>query len=105
MLKNRWVRRIFFGLATVYILLLIPERERSTPAGAGRTPFTWNRDSFWSHLEHQFVEARAAGCEQLADRIRIRLAEAGVLLTELADKPFPPEAPEFERLEADVFEL
>src|SRR5204863_5094566 len=104
MLKNRWVRRILFGLAAVYLLLLIPEPQRSAPVGAGKKPFTWNRDAFWSQLERQFTEARAAGCPQLTDSIKARFVQIERLLTALRDQPFAPDAPEFDRVETNLFE-
>src|SRR5262245_50019999 len=107
--KNSRLGKVIFRALTIlvvlYLLLLIPQPSAAPPAGAGKSPFTWNRDAFWTELEHKLVEARAAGCERLTDRITARMAEADQLLTELRGTNLPPEAKEFERLQTDVFEL
>ena len=65
--KIAW--RTLVALAALYLVLLIPERKLPAPVGAGRRPFSWNRDAFWSSLERQFREDRVTGCEALAARI------------------------------------
>ena len=35
------------ALSALYLVLLIPERKPPAPVGAGRRPFSWNRDAFW----------------------------------------------------------
>src|SRR3989442_25019 len=62
---RKFVWRSVLALSAFYLLLLIPAPESPAPAGSGRAPFTWNRDSFWSSLETQFREARLEGCEKL----------------------------------------
>src|SRR6266436_3779356 len=51
-------------LALVYLVLLIPEPRGSDLPGAGKLPFVWKQDHFWSELETQFIQARAAVCPQ-----------------------------------------
>ena len=93
------------GLTVLYLVLLIPEPRSPVPPGAGKSPFAWNRDAFWSGLERQFVEARSAGCDRLSERIRARSADANGFLTVLQGTNLPPDAKEFDRLETDIFEL
>ena len=50
----------------MYLALLIPERKPPAPVGAGRRPFSWNRDAFWSSLEQKDALAQ----EQLRELTR-----------------------------------
>jgi hypothetical protein len=68
-LASRIAWRTLVALIALYFVLLIPERQRPAPVGAGRRPFSWSRDAFWSSLERQFQEDRLDGCEALAARI------------------------------------
>src|SRR5262245_33518676 len=97
--------RVVFGLAAVYLFLMIPDPAPKPVKGAGKKPFVWNRDAFWSQQEKQFLEARAAGCESLAAKIKGPLGETQELLAKLASTNLPPDAKEFDLLEARVFEL
>jgi hypothetical protein len=97
--------RCLTALAVIYVLLLVPDRRRHVPPGAGKSPFAWNRDAFWSGLEQQFAAARAAGCDQLGGQLETRFAEAQSLLLTLDDRKLAPESAEFDRLETNLFEL
>src|SRR5437016_1781347 len=69
LLLSKIVRRTLVALSALYLALLIPERKPPAPVGAGRRPFSWNRDALWSSLERQFQTARVSGCEALTERI------------------------------------
>jgi len=62
-------RSTLAAFVVLYLALLIPERNSPAPVGAGRRPFSWNLDAFWSSLERQFQADRLTGCETLAARI------------------------------------
>jgi hypothetical protein len=104
-LLNKLVLRVLIFLVVLYLLLLIPGPSSSPPVGAGKSPFTWNRDAFWTELERKLADARAAGCDRVADRVTTRMAATDQLLTELRGTNLPPDAKEFDRLETDIFEL
>src|SRR5262245_53752683 len=96
---RRFGWRAGMGLAALYLILLIPDPTAPPPKGAGKKPFVWNRDAFWSQQERQFLEARSAGCESLAIKVKDPLAETQDLLAKLATTSLPPDAREFDLLE------
>ena len=99
------VRRLFIALAVVYILLLIPDRERPVPAGANQQPFVWNRDAFWESLEAQFKDARAAGCSNLAPRISASASAVQNSLLATENNRLSPADPLWPQLETNLFQL
>jgi hypothetical protein len=102
---RKYSLRLLAGLAALYLLLLIPEPSRPAPAGAGRSPFVWNREVFWSRLEHEFVAARTSGHAALTERIQALFADSDGTLAAMEEKPIAPEAEAFDRLETNLFEL
>jgi hypothetical protein len=104
----RWGRRLGAAgaaAAIVYLLLLLPDREPTIPLATRRQPFAWNQNAFWSDLERQFVEARAAGGAALAGRMDSAIADLSRQLDHLAGTPLPPEASSFAALETNLFQL
>jgi len=99
------VRRLFIALAVVYLLLLIPDRERPVPAGANQQPFVWNRDAFWESLETQFKEARAAGCSNLSPRISASASAVQNSLLATENNRLSPADPLWPQLETNLFQL
>src|SRR5882724_12824170 len=99
--RNRFRRAAkFLGrgglfLALVYLILLIPEPGASDLPGAGKQPFVWKQDHFWSELETQFIQARAEGCQNLRDRIDTGLAATQRLLGQCSGIDLPPDDPIF----------
>src|SRR5258705_141226 len=75
LMLSKIFRRTLVALTVLYIALLIPERKLPAPVGAGRRPFSWSRDSFWSSLERRFQEAQVTVCDALAAR-----SDAGPLM-------------------------
>jgi hypothetical protein len=104
----RAVRVSLLGLlagAALYALLLIPDAPPPAPQGAGRAPFVWNRDAFWSELEARFVRARSADHAAMATAIAEGRAAVERRLDELAAAEFPASAPVFDALEGEFFSL
>jgi len=89
----------------LYALLLIPEPSPLPAQGAGKEAFVWNRDTFWSELEAQFVRARSGEAGTLTAPIDESLARISDQLDRLAAADFPAKAPVFETLEAEFFQL
>jgi hypothetical protein len=100
-----WVLRGIALLAALYVALLIPDREPAAAQGAGQSPFVWERDAFWAELEQQFVNARGAGCDPLADSITLRFQNTRDLLSVLGGKLLSPQSAEWDQLETGLFEL
>ena len=92
-------------LALVYLVLLIPEPRPSDSPGAGKQPFVWKQDHFWSELETQFIQARAEGCPNLRDRIDTGLAATQRLLGQCSEIVLAPDDPIFLNLETGLFRL
>ncbi len=88
-----------------YLLLLIPGPQPPTPRGAGKQSFQWQRDAFWAGLEKQFQQMRTQGCEKLAALINNFLAEIQRNLDVMAATKLPPDAPMFDALETNFFQL
>ena len=97
--------RIVAVVAALFLVLLIPDRDRPAPTGARRIPFAWNQDSLWTNLARQFLEARTDGCPTVADRINNRFAETESLVAQLGRITLAPDAAPFDRLETNLFEL
>jgi len=92
-------------VAVLYLLLLIPEAEPLPVKRADKKPFTWNQDAFWSVLEQQFKEARAAGCDTLAAGIDASFARIQRLLDEIALDSLDPDSSKLDLLETNLFEF
>ncbi|MSU56610.1 MAG: hypothetical protein EXS35_00240 [Pedosphaera sp.] len=106
--RPRWRRIVLRGgvvLVALYVLLLIPEASPPMPKGAGQQPFVWNHDTFWSALEAKFIATRklsAGECEAQFDRSLKQVYHA---LDSINATNLPPDAPAFEELEMEFFQL
>ena len=105
LLSSKIAWRTLVALSALYLALLIPERKPPAPVGAGRRPFSWNRDAFWSSLERQFQEARVTGCEALTTRIDTVASRVGRQLDELTAEKLAPGDAKFDALETNLFLL
>ncbi|MDA8141581.1 MAG: YiiX/YebB-like N1pC/P60 family cysteine hydrolase [Desulfobacteraceae bacterium] len=98
----------FLILATIYLLLLIPEGEPPLPsqptAVPQRQPFAWNQDAYWQALEAKYQELQRTGCGDAQHQLAADLAAAGRLLAQISQKELAPEASEFADLEQKMFE-
>lgn len=93
------------ALLALYIVLLIPESEPPQPKGAGKEPFRWNRDAFWKELETRLREARGLTPEERLARFDAAFEKVQSALNRVAETRLPPDAPEFDTLEAAFFDL
>jgi hypothetical protein len=101
-----YVIRAFFCLAGTYVLLLIPEGAPPPPAGAGKTPWAWNRPEDWKRLEQDFVQARNADNATVRNQVAQLLEESRRLLATIAqDSPVTPEDVRWTALEKNLFAL
>lgn len=107
--RKKVIKKVIFGAGTIglasLLLLLIPDREPSSFPGAGKQPFLWDRDVFWNQLEQQFVAARSAGCDAIAEELGTALESARQILKEISKTNLPPEDPHFQLLETNLFRL
>ena len=106
--QPRWRRillRVVLALVALYLLLLIPESLPPKPAGAGKQPFVWNRDQFWSALELDFQNARSLDRDELTKRIDESLEQIRELVVAAQASALPPDAPLFDRFETNFFHL
>jgi hypothetical protein len=93
------------SLVLLYLVLLIPERPIPTPAGAGKQPFAWRKDLFWSELQQQLVQARTADAPDLSNRIEAASQRANSLLNSIQAGPTSAEDTVFGELETNLFRL
>jgi hypothetical protein len=104
----RTTRLLLWGIALLvlaYLVLLIPGPGFSVSRAAGRQPFLWKQNAFWSELEKEFNQARTQGCQNLLSRIDTDLASTQSLLEECSAKSLPPQDPLFADMESRLFRL
>lgn len=75
------------------------------PAGAGREPFLWQRDAFWTQLETQFRAARERGCAGVTGSIHTVSSELNRVLQLLESTASAATDPLFDELETNFFRL
>ena len=92
-------------LCAGYLLLLIPDTAPPQSIETEKKPFLWDSDEYWSLLESRFRDARAAGCDSLAERIALDLRRIDSLPRMVESEILPPDAPLFAELETRYFEL
>ena len=102
---SRFLRRAAILLGILYVVLLIPVPEPAPKLNTGQQPFVWNQDEFWSELEALFVQARAAGCDTLAESIAGAHARISQTLEEVARGSLPPDDSRFATIETNLFHL
>ncbi len=100
---------IGFILIILYLILLIPESDNTIEIISSvkiiAKPFTWNQDAYWDSLEAQYLEARAAGCQNLIPVKDSLFKCADSLVTLIGKKSFQPVAKVFSDLETTIFIL
>lgn len=105
---TRWLKIVmssFIAICVLYLFLLIPDFDSTSPTGSNKQPFLWNRDEYWNALEACFQAARDSGCEKLAARIDEEIARSHELLAPLAAESWVPESSKWEAIEQNFFEL
>lgn len=94
-------------IGIVYAVLLIPEPEPQVSAndfqGSSKKAFAWNQDTFWTKIENQFVEARAAGCTTMGGKLDSLMTSGETLLSHLRVKKIGPTDPSVKQLENSIF--
>lgn len=108
MKKNIFKKRaviITGAILVLYLVLLIPEPAKKAVTGAGKKPFTWDRDDLWKTYEKNFLEARKAGCEKIKDRLDRAIADSGEILDRIENSPGAPGDAAFASLEEEMFKL
>lgn len=96
---------IFLAVVILYLMLLVPDSQYSTPEGGGKKPFEWKQDARWLELESQFKLARSSGCENLNPRILADLGRGQILCDSIDRDSLSPDAPIFLDIENVTFEL
>src|SRR5881394_2142364 len=104
-LTAKIARRTLAAFVVLYLALLIPERNAPPPVGAGRRPFSWNRDAFWSSLERQFQADRLTDCDTLSARIDAVVSTVRRQLDAMALEKLASGDARFDALETDLFLL
>ena len=74
-------------------------------AYAGKQPFVWNQDAYWSELETRYGELRTGGCQDAKLNFDRRLQAADTLLQRISHLRLAPDASEFADMERQLFEL
>jgi len=101
-----WVVAI---LLVIYIILLIPSRERVNvpPVGgiAQKQPFEWNQDEYWNALEATYRTLKQGGCTKAVPALPMKFQRVKRILYEIDKTPAGPEDPVFRDLEKLVFEM
>src|SRR2546421_617656 len=92
-------------LVVLYFILLIPESKPQPPRGAGKQPFLWQQDPFWTELETQFKGAKAAGCDAAKEGIDSSLAAIRNSLDQFSGSSLAPQDSAFSALEEELFRL
>ena len=106
-----WVRRhkiatgAVVAAAALYGVLSIPEPAPQPPESSEHLRFRWNQDDRWLGLEQRFQQARAVGCDGLRESIDTRLQRGEQLLRQVGTRRFPPDAPLFDSVEDNTFQL
>lgn len=93
------------SIPTLYLLFLIPGPGHKPPMPAGRKPFVWNQDQYWSSLESSYVAARGMGCKTLSRSIEADLTQSGKLTNELNKAQYTADDTLFEEVERNIFAL
>lgn len=99
------LRRAVILLGLLYAVLLIPAPEPSPNYNTSQQPFAWSQDEFWAELEARFLQARAAGCDTVAESTTGAHARISHILDEISQRPLPPEDGRFAALETNLFQL
>ncbi len=102
---RRVVLTILLLLAIAFALLLIPEPLPTTPKGAGKQAFIWNRQALWSELEKTFAQARAEPPEKALMEFHVGLAKNLQALNVLSATNLTATDPRFDEIETNFFLL
>jgi hypothetical protein len=102
--RKRLLLTVLIGIPVLYAFLLIPSRSPAPPPADKAGSFLWNQDEYWSHLEFQFIDARAMDSMERNRVIDRKLAEIAAILDSCENHDLDPASPLFDTLETSVFE-
>ncbi|MEJ2163658.1 MAG: YiiX/YebB-like N1pC/P60 family cysteine hydrolase [Robiginitalea sp.] len=93
-------------LAGLYCLLLIPipQKERELQE-ASRTPFVWDQDALWQHLEKTFLTGKAMPAAKLDSLVGRMTLEADSMLLVYEGKTSGPEDAFYPMVESSFFRI
>jgi hypothetical protein len=104
-MKRKGVLGVAGSILLLVVLLLIPERDPEVARQAGRTPFIWNQDAYWSALEARFREVRGEECGSHRSNLLTRFGRFEGYLELLNTTPFSMGDSLFHQLEGELFQL
>lgn len=93
-----------FGVAVIYLLLLIPESAPPPVRPAAGQPFVWARKELWQQLEQRFREARNLSPAGRAAGFQVSLERVQRSLDLIAETNLPPGHVVFDELETNFFQ-
>ncbi|MGB2957575.1 MAG: YiiX/YebB-like N1pC/P60 family cysteine hydrolase [Bacteroidota bacterium] len=104
-MKRKRFLAVVGSILLLPVLLLVPERDPEIVKQAGRTPFIWNQDAYWSALEARFREVRREDCPSLQTDLQARFTRVEGYLDLLNGAPLSIGDSLYGRLELELFEL
>jgi hypothetical protein len=76
------------ALIIIYILLLIPDSDKTSINAATQKPFAWNKDSLWNQLENNFTKAKKEHKSVVDSNIHFLFAEEEKLFYKIQSPGF-----------------
>ena len=100
--RFRWIAP---SALLAYLLLMLPESEPAPAPPAGYSPFAWEQDDLWTHLESSFIAARKLGCAHHDDSRQATENRFEQALQDVQSRTINVNDPVWSTLEASMFEL
>src|SRR5690349_653186 len=98
--------RVLFGLALLYLILLIPDfKADSLVIHTAHRPFAWDKDSVWAKLEKEFSAARSMQPSQLDSSLEILKVKAQTQFAVLEPGKALVNDPQFDSIQHTFFRL
>jgi len=92
-------------LIVSYAVMLIPGDSPSVFEPGAKEPFAWNSDDYWSFLENEFNQLRAADCDGPTFLISDRFSEIEKHIIKVETDSLAPDDSVFARIEDKFFRL
>ena len=102
--SNRF-RQVLIALVLLYLLLLVPDTNKSPIYEAKGVPFTWDRDQTWKQLEEKFKHAQTLSPEALDSMINDLSRIAEEQLASLDSAEFTPGDVRLDFIQATFFSI
>lgn len=98
--------KFILALAGLYCLLLIPmPQKQGEVQKASRTPFIWDQDTLWEHLEKTFLQGKAMPPAKLDSLVRQMALETDSILRAYEGKKIGPEESFYPMIESKFFRI